>query len=66
MQVVAKGEIWNFDPQTFTQEQQKLLTQAKDSTLQEQLNDYFLNESFRIDIFMRKGKSSHKKSVTEM
>lgn len=47
--------MWNFDPQTFTQEQQALLTQVKDSTLQEQLKDYFLNESFRMDIFIRRG-----------
>lgn len=47
--------MWLFDSQTFTPQQQALLTEVKDSTLQEQLKDYFLNESFRMDIFVKSG-----------
>ena len=45
--------MWNFDMQTFSAEQKALLAQTQDSTLQEQLKDYFLNESFRMDLFAK-------------
>ncbi len=45
--------MWHFDPLTFNAQQKQLLAEARDSLLQEQLKDYFLNESFRMDIFVK-------------
>lgn len=48
--------MWHFDPLTFNARQKQLLAEARDSILQEQLKDYFLNESFRMDIFVKGAK----------
>lgn len=45
--------MWHFDPLTFNAQQRQLLAEVRDSLLQEQLKDYFLNESFRMDIFVK-------------
>lgn len=45
--------MWHFDPQTFSAQQKVLLAEARDSILQEQLKDYWINESFRMDCFVR-------------
>lgn len=47
--------MWHFDPLTFSVQEKYLLEETKDSLLQEQLKDFFLNESFRMDLFVRNG-----------
>ncbi|TLD84578.1 hypothetical protein LS70_003260 [Helicobacter sp. MIT 11-5569] len=50
--------MWHFDPLTFNTQQNELLASTKDSILQEQFKDFFLNESFRMDIFVKNNKES--------
>ncbi|TLD87226.1 hypothetical protein LS69_004190 [Helicobacter sp. MIT 05-5294] len=45
--------MWHFDPLAFNTQQNKILSTLVDSTLQEQFKDFFLNESFRMDIFVK-------------
>lgn len=47
--------MWHFDPLTFSAQEKHLLEEIKDSILQEQLKDFFLNESFRMDVFVKGG-----------